>query len=329
MSARARVFVPALVALVGLGLVPVLFPDELNWIGIGFLTFVFITLAIAWNLVGGFAGQVSFGYAALFGTGAYVTAILWSRHGWSPVATLPVAGLAALVVALVVGLPCFRLEGPYFSIATIGVGEAARVLALNLDRITGGASGLNLPLAVPTKAWFYWSGLALAAGAFAVSAWIRWSRLGLALFALRMNQEAAESLGVRTALAKNVAHAVSAFLVGVAAGLYVVYFSYVHPDQAFGFELSIGMVLMGVIGGIGTLWGPVLGAAVFYPVRQIVLSQPNLVAFNLLVYGGLLIVIVLFEPRGLVGLAERLRDFVMRRGRSRRTAGDTLGSSGA
>ncbi len=318
MIARAGSIGAPVALLVLLALVPAVFPNELNWLGIGFLTFIFATLAIAWNLVGGFAGQVSFGYAAFFGTGAYVTAILWARHGWHPVATLPLAGLAAVVVALVIGLPCFRLEGPYFSIATIGVGEAARVLALNLDRITGGASGLNLPLDVPGKTWFYWSGLALAGLAFVVAAVVARSRLGLALAALRMNQSAAESLGVRTALAKNIAHCLSALLVGVAAGLYVVYFSYVHPDQAFGFELSIGMVLMGVIGGIGTLWGPVLGAAVFYPVRQLVLSQPNLVAFNLLVYGGLLILIVLFEPRGLVGVATRLGGLARRRRSSAR-----------
>ncbi len=323
---RARPFLVPVAVLGALALFPLAFPDEVNWIGLGFLTFIFITLAIAWNLVGGFAGQVSFGYAAFFGTGAYVTAILWSRHGWDPVATLPVAGLAALAVALVVGLPCFRLEGPYFSIATIGVGEATRVLALNLDRLTGGASGLNLPLAVPGKTWFYWSGLLLAALAFAVSAWVRSSRLGLALFALRMNQSAAESLGVRTALHKNTAHCLSAFLVGIAAGLYVVYLSYVHPDQVFGFDLSIGMVLMGVIGGIGTLWGPVLGAVIFYPTRQLVLSQPTLVAFNLLVYGALLILIVLFEPRGLMGMLARLAEAVSARARPAPSAGAT-GSS--
>src|SRR5215510_35951 len=121
-------------ALVGaLAAFPAVFPEELNYIGLGFLTFLFVTQAVAWNLVGGYAGQVSFGYAAFFGTAAYVTAILWSRYHWEPVLTLPVAGLAAVIVALLVGLPCFRLVGPYFSIATIGVGEAARVLALNLD----------------------------------------------------------------------------------------------------------------------------------------------------------------------------------------------------
>ncbi len=289
-----------------LALFPALFPDELNYIGLGFLTFIFVTLAVAWNMLGGYAGQVSFGYAAFFGTAAYVTAILWSRYQWEPVLTLPLAGLAAVIVSLLVGLPCFRLLGPYFSIATIGVGEAARVLALNLDQVTGGASGLNLPLSVPSKPWFYWSGLALAVLAVAVSAWVRRSRVGLGLFALRMDQDAAESLGLDTALYKNIAHSASAFLVGLAAGLYVVYFSYVHPNQVFGFDLSIGMVLMGVIGGVGTLWGPVLGAAVYFPVRQLLLSQPSLVAFNLLIYGGLLIAIVLFEPGGLLGLIRRV-----------------------
>jgi len=289
-----------------LAIFPAAFPDELNYIGLGFLTFIFVTLAVAWNMVGGYAGQVSFGYAAFFGTAAYVTAILWSRYQWEPVLTLPLAGLAAVVVSLIVGLPCFRLLGPYFSIATIGVGEASRVLALNLDQLTGGASGLNLPLSVPSKPWFYWSGLALAVVAVSVSAWMRASRVGLGLFALRMDQDAAESVGVNSTVYKNIAHSSSAFLVGVAAGLYVVYFSYVHPNQVFGFDLSIGMVLMGVIGGVGTLWGPVLGAAIYYPIRQLLLSQSNLVAFNLLVYGGLLIAIILFEPGGLLGLIRRV-----------------------
>jgi len=130
---------PYVLALIVAGvcaMVPVLRPDDLTILGVGFLTFIFVTQAVSWNLVGGFAGQVSFGFAAFFGTGAYVTAILWSRYGWEPVLTLPVAGLAAMVVALLVGLPCFRLSGPYFSIATIGVGEAARVIAINLDNIT-------------------------------------------------------------------------------------------------------------------------------------------------------------------------------------------------
>lgn len=299
-------YAQAIAVAVIVALYPIVRPDDLTTLGLGFLTFVFITQAVSWNLVGGFAGQISFGFAAFFGTGAYVTAILWSRYGWDPVLTLPLAGLGAMVVALAVGLPVFRLSAQYFSIATIGVGEAARVIAINLDSVTGGASGLILPFNVPSKQWFYWAGLALATVTFLVSIWIRRHRFGLALFALRMDQSAAESLGVPTAIFKNLVHMVAGFFVGTAAGLYVVYLSYAHPDQVFGFDLSIGMVLMNVIGGIGTLWGPVLGALIYFPVRQVVLADPNLVAINLLVFGTLLILIILFEPGGLLGLLARL-----------------------
>jgi branched-chain amino acid transport system permease protein len=298
-------YVAGLAVAVLVALYPVVRPDDLTVLGLGFLTFVFITQALSWGLVGGYAGQISFGFAAFFGTGAYTTAILWSKNGWDPVATLPVAGLAAVIVAILVGLPVFRLSAQYFSIATIGVGEAARVVAINLDNITGGASGLNLPFNVPDKSWFYWAGLTLATITFLVSAWIRRHRFGLALFALRMDQSAAESVGVPTAIFKNLAHCVAAFFVGTAAGLYAMYLSYTHPDQVFGFDISIGMVLMNVIGGIGTLWGPVLGAIVYFPVRQIVLSDPNLVAVNVLIFGALLILIILFEPGGLLGLLSR------------------------
>lgn len=299
-------YVVALVVAVLVALYPVVRPDDLTVLGVGFLTFIYVTQAISWGLVGGYAGQVSFGFAAFFGTGAYVTALLWTKGGWDPVLTLPIAGLGAAIVALLVGLPVFRLSAQYFSIATIGVGEAARVIAINLDNVTGGASGLILPFDIPDKKWFFWAGLTLATFTFLVSAWIRRHRFGLALFALRMDQPAAESLGVPTAIFKNLAHMVAAFFVGASAGLYVVYLSYAHPDQVFGFDLSIGMVLMNVIGGIGTLWGPVLGALIYFPVRQQLQANPDLVAFNVLIFGTLLILIILFEPGGLLGLLSRL-----------------------
>ena len=179
-----------------------------------------------------------------------------------------------------------------------------RILMLNLDRITGGASGLNLPTAVPSKAWFYEAALVFAAVAFAVAAWVRGSRFGLGLRALRLDQEAAESLGVRTALFKNLAHVLSAFLVGACGGLFATYFQYVHPDTDFSFTESISLVLICLIGGLGTLWGPVVGAVIFFAVQNYLqTSYPNL---YLLVYGVLLILVLLFEPRGLVGLAARL-----------------------
>ena len=289
---------------IALALVPFLMPQNITLLNLGFLTFLFVAQGVAWNILGGFAGYVSFGYAAFFGLGAYATALLWIA-GWPPVLTYPVAGLTAAAFSLIVGVPTLRLVGPYFSIATIGVGEAMRILMLNLDRITGGASGLNLPTAVPSKAWFYLVALLFAAAAFAIAAVVRGSRFGLGLQALRMDLEAAEALGVRTALFKNLAHTLSAFIVGACGGLYATYLQFVHPDTVFSFTQSISLVLITLIGGIGTLWGPVLGAAVFYAVQDYL--QTSYPTFHLLAYGVLLILILLFEPKGLAGLAGRLR----------------------
>jgi branched-chain amino acid transport system permease protein len=302
-GARASLL-PAVALAVALALVPLLAPGNITLLNLGFLTFLFVAQGVAWNILGGFAGYVSFGYAAFYGLGAYTTALLWLA-GWSPLLTYPAAGLVAAAFSLIVGGPTLRLSGPYFSIATIGVGEAMRILMLNLDRITGGASGLNLPTAVPSKAWFYLLALLVASAAFAVAAAVRGSRFGLGLAALRMDLEAAEGLGVRTALFKNLAHTLSAFIVGACGGLYATYLQFVHPDTVFSFTQSISLVLITLIGGIGTLWGPVLGAAVFYAVQDYL--QTSYPTFHLLVYGVLLILILLFEPRGLAGLAGRLR----------------------
>ncbi len=302
-----RVLRPEYAAALGLGaalaLVPLAVPGNITVLNLGFFTFLYVAQGLAWNILGGYAGFISFGYAAFFGLGAYTTALLWLA-GWPPVLTYPLAGLTAGAFSLVVGAPTLRLAGPYFSIATIGVGEAMRILMLNLDRITGGASGLNLPTAVPSKAWFYTASLLFAAVTFAVAAWVRGSRFGLGLQALRMDQEAAESLGVQTTLYKNLAHILSAFIVGACGGLFATYFQYVHPDTVFSFTESISLVLIALIGGLGTLWGPIVGAAVFYAVQDYLeISYPT---FHLLAYGVLLIFILLFEPKGLAGFAGRL-----------------------
>jgi branched-chain amino acid transport system permease protein len=288
---------------VALALVPLIAPHNITVLNLGFFTFLYIAQGLAWNILGGFAGYVSFGYAAFFGLGAYTTALLW-LHGWTPVLTFPLSGLCAAMFSLVVGVPTLRLIGPYFSIATIGVGEAMRILMLNLDKITGGASGLNLPTVVPSKSWFYLAALVMAAVAYVTASWVRTSRFGLGLAALRMDLDAAETLGVRTALFKNTAHMISAFLVGVCGGLFAMYFQYLHPDNVFSFTESISLVLIALIGGLGTIWGPILGAAVFFAVQDYL--QTSYPTFHLLVYGVLLIVILLFEPRGLAGLAARI-----------------------
>ena len=262
-----------------------------------------IVLASAWNLLGGFAGQISLGYSAFVGIGAYTTVLL-AMAGWNPWLTLPVAAALAVAFSVIIGLPTFRLRGPYFSIATIGLGEASRIVFTYLEGFTGGASGLSLPIDPDLKARLYWWALGLLALVAAASHLIRRSTLGLELLAIKSDVEAAADAGVPTALRQDVVLALSAAVAGATGGLSASFFAFVEPNDLFGFDRSISFVLMAVIGGVGSVFGPVLGAVVFVALRQwLVASYPQL---YLGLYGGLLILIILFEPLGLTGVALRI-----------------------
>jgi branched-chain amino acid transport system permease protein len=264
----------------------------------------FVVLASAWNLLGGFGGQVSLGYSAFVGIGAYTTVLL-ANAGWSPWLTLPVGAALAVAFSVVVGLPTFRLRGPYFTIATIGVGEAVRVIASGLE-FTGGSSGLRMPPGTFDFTANYYAMVALALVTLALVAWLQHHAFGLSLEAIRQDIDAAEALGVSSTRAKLQAHAISAALVAVAGGLFATNFQYISPGSVFDFQLSLTIVLMPIVGGMGTVVGPVLGALLFSYLQIRLLSSPALRDSYLFIYGGLLIVVMLFEPKGIVGLWERL-----------------------
>lgn len=263
----------------------------------------FVVLASAWNLLGGFAGQVSLGYSAFVGIGAYTTVLL-ANAGWTPALTLPVGAVLAVAFSVLVGLPTFRLRGPYFTIATIGVGEAVRVIASGLS-FTGGSSGLRMPAATFDFTSNYYGMVALMLATLLLVAWLHQHAFGLALEAIRQDIDAAEALGVPSTRAKLQAHAISAALVAVAGGLFATNFQYISPGSVFDFRLSLTIVLMPIVGGMGTLTGPVLGAMLFSYLQIKLLASPLLRDSYLFIYGGLLIVVMLFEPRGIVGLWER------------------------
>ncbi len=263
-----------------------------------------VILASAWNVLGGFAGQVSIGYAAFVGIGAYTTALL-SLRGADPYATLPLAGLLAALFSVLIGYPAFRLRGPYFPIATIGVSEAVRVFASGVS-FTGGSSGIRMPAGSFDFLLNYRARTLLAAATVAISALVARSPFGAALAAVRQDIDAAEALGVDATRQKILAHALSAFLVGVAGGLYAINFQYIAPGSVFDFRLSLSIVLMPIIGGVGTLAGPVLGAVIFSYLQVKLLAIPSLRDSYLFLYGGLLVVVMLFEPKGLVGVWQRL-----------------------
>ena len=279
-----------------------LFGPSPNAVRLLFVTFVWVTVSIAWNILGGFGGQVSFGFAVFYGLGAYAAALAVNSGLPTLLALLLSAGVAVLA-SLVIGLPTFRLRGPYFAIATIGVSESVRVLMTNVS-LTGGASGYRILETGPFRQLdHFYIALALAVVALAASVEVRRSRFGLALIAIREDEDAASDLGVNPFRTKLLAHALAAALTGAAGGVYAQYAAFIHPQGVFAFSIGVAILLMPIIGGVGTIWGPVIGGVVYGLIHdELVASFPQL---HLLIYGSLLILIVLFEPAGLVGLLDR------------------------
>jgi len=288
--------------LFALAVVPLLIPSP-NFKRLLFTTFLWVTTSIAWNLLGGFAGQVSFGFAVFYGIGAYTTALLMNA-GVDPFIAFLASACTAALVSLVVGLPAFRLRGPYFAIATIGISEAVRVVMTNLS-FTGGASGYRIVEHRPfSQLEHYYTALLLAAVAFTISWMIAHAKFGVGLSAIRQDEDAAADLGVNPYTHKLAAHALAAALTGMAGGVFARYAAFIHPGGVFGFHTSVQILLMPVIGGIATVWGPVLGGFVFGIVEEeIVATFPQI---HLLLYGVLLILIILFEPGGILGGLNRV-----------------------
>lgn len=270
------------------------------------LTFMFMAAALAWNWLGGYVGQISFGHSAMFGVGGFVAARLMVTFGFPFWVTWLVGGLVAGGYAVLWGHPTLRLRGPYFSIATIGVGEATRLVATYWSDFTGGSSGLSLPLASgPTKYELYWYGLYVLAAAVAVSYWLRRSRIGLALLAVKEDVEAATDLGVNATRYQDLVLFLSGTMVGVCGGFYASYQAFIDPQDMFSFDRSISLILMAVVGGIGTILGATGGAVVFVIIQEFLLANYSQLYLGL--YGALLILIILFEPLGLAGLFNRAR----------------------
>jgi len=302
----------------GLALIPILDEHSFNLQRITFFLLWYAILASSWNMIGGYAGQTSFGHAAFLGMGAYVTGILWSQAKLNPLIALPIGGLVAAGYGVLVGIPTLRLRGPYFAIATIGVGEATRLFATNFDDIFGitltkGVTGISLggpsmPNVEPVVV--HYATIVVFVVVILTTMWIRAGRFGLGLFALNMDRDAAETVGVPTARLQVLALAVSAFFAASAGGLYAMRQQFLDPASMFGFDKSIAVVLMPVVGGIGTVWGPIFGAILYSTVQDQltrVVSNPYLPS---LMYGVLLVLIIMFEPLGIAGMLARSGTYV-------------------
>jgi branched-chain amino acid transport system permease protein len=279
------------------------------------LTFVMMALyatllAQAWNILGGYGGQFSFGHALFFGTGAYTMAIAQLSGGLNAWLALALAVVAAAAVAVVVGALSFRygLKGSYFALVTLAFAEVFRIGALSLP-FTGGGVGLMVPLRESVANLQFGSRqgyIALIGGfvvaALVVTAWLRHSRFGARLQAVRDNEDAARAVGVDPFATKLLAITLSGAFMGAAGAFYVQVFQYIDPAIAFGAPVSVEALVGAIVGGMGTLWGPVLGALVLHALaegtRNLFGQLPGL---NLVIYGTVLVLIVMFLPRGLMG----------------------------
>ena len=286
------------------------------------LTFVMMALyatllAQAWNLLGGYGGQFSFGHALFFGTGAYAMAIAQLSGGLNAWVALGLAVAAAAVVAVFVGALSFRygLKGSYFALVTLAFAEVFRILALSVP-FTGGGVGLMVPLResaanlqFSSKAGYIAVVGGFVVAALLVTAWVRHSRFGARLQAVRDNEDAARAVGVDPFRVKLAAITLSGAFMGAAGAFYVQVFQYIDPGIAFGAHVSVEALVGAIVGGMGTLWGPVLGALALHALadatRNLFGQLPGL---NLVIYGTVLVLIVMFLPRGLSGLGRSVRD---------------------
>lgn len=286
------------------------------------LTFVMMTLyaallAQAWNMLGGFGGQFSFGHALFFGTGAYVQAIAQVSHGINPWIALALAVVAAAAVGVFVGALTFRygLKGSYFALVTLAFAEVFRILALSVD-FTGGGVGMMVPLEESLANMQFGSrkgyiGLVLGfvVAALLVTVWLRHSRYGAWLQAVRDNEDAARAVGVDPFRVKLGAITLSGGFMGAAGAFYVQVFQYIDPGIAFGPHVSVEALVGAIVGGMGTLWGPVLGAFVLHLLADLTRNLfGQLPGLNMVIYGVVLVLIVMFLPRGLAGASRSVRD---------------------
>jgi branched-chain amino acid transport system permease protein len=282
------------------------------------MIFLYGGLATAWNILTGYCGQVSLGHAVYFGLGAYTSTLLFHHMELTPWLGMLAGAVVAVAVSQVVGFPVFRLRGHYFAIATIAVGEIVQTLVINWDW-AGGARGLFVPIRRPdsllafqfheSKAAYYYIALGLLLAALAATRRLERSRRGYYFRAIREDELAAAALGVPVAREKHWAIGVSAALTALGGTFYAQYVLFIDPESVLPLSLSILICLVAVLGGVGTLWGPLVGAAVLVPLGEAtrVWLGGGGRAVDLLVYGALIVLFAVFQPAGLVGLARRLR----------------------
>lgn len=274
----------------------------------------FAYLASAWNILCGYVGQISFGHSVFSGVGGYVSVLLLVGTGLSPWLGMFLGGLLSAVLAVAIGYPTMRLRGPYFALTTIAFAEMIRIWFENTDVIFGiaikGAEGLSVPLVgtdwtrfqFESKVPYYYIILVMLVVVAGMTWLIERSRLGVCLKAIRGDRDAAESLGINPTKYTLIAYAISAFMTALGGCYYAMFIRYINPERNMGVELSLDMALMSIIGGQGTVAGPILGAFFLAPLAELTRTYlgGQFIGLHLAIYGLVLILAVLYLPKGLL-----------------------------
>ena len=275
--------------------------------------FILIILASNWNLTGGFTGYIDFGHAVFFGLGSYGTAVLMGAHPrWEALASILTnywgfwpamiaGGIIAMIFAYLIGSATLRLKGPYFSIAMLGSLVAVREIVRASRNISGGGLGLSLPVFM-NRPFFYYFTLIFVLLVIGAIKWIMSTEFGATLVAIREDEVGAEMRGINTTLHKITAFVIAAFITGLVGGLWGYMNTFIDADIAFNQNRTIDMVMMSMLGGLGTISGPVIGSVVLYWLRDTLWSTPALLLYHQIFEGILLIILVLFVPNGIMGL---------------------------
>ena len=293
---------------------PFVFPSNFM-INFGVLALFYAFIGQSWNIAGGFAGQLSFGHVAFFGVGAYASTIVQMRLGLSPWVGLPVAALAGAVVGGIIAVLSFRagLKGSYFALITLAFAEVLRIVT-NSVSFTGGGLGLLIPMKASAanfqfaeRSGFYFVILLMAALSVALAEWLRRSRFGAQLAAIRENEDSAKALGINVFREKVKVMLLSGAIGGMGGCFFAQYFLYIDPLVVFGVDKSVEMLLVSMIGGAGTVYGPLVGALLLAFISDITRVLTQVQGLSLVLYGSLLVVIIAYLPNGLIDLFKRRR----------------------
>jgi branched-chain amino acid transport system permease protein len=267
------------------------------------LVLMWSVIGMAWNILGGYTGQVSFGHAAFFGFGAYVAGILYFHLGISAWWGIPACVVILTILSLIIGYICLRLRGAYFALATLALGEICRVTAENLTNFTQG----NMGIMIRERTWvdktgYFYIILLIAAVTYLLIKVVIESKWGYYFVAIREDQDAAESMGIDTTFYKTISLCLSGVLTGIAGAFFMNYMGYIDPSVVFPlYDLSITTVMVVMVGGAATYWGPIVGAVIMVFLAEEIRSLPYIGAAHQTIFGVILILIILFLPNGIVG----------------------------